>query len=182
MQPYEETNAVEWRPSFLDSLNRLQYYRTTGWTETDTATIGDFSAIAYYFGKMLNDSLNVPVGLILNAIGGSPCEAWIDRRTLEYDLPDILQDWKHNDMIQDWVRQRAGQNIRQANRKEQRHPYEPCYLFEAGILPLEHYPIAGIIWYQGESNAHHTELAEQLFPMLVNSWRHYWQSPRLPFY
>ena len=182
MQPYEETNAVEWRPSFLDSLNRLQYYRTTGWTETDTATIGDFSAIAYYFGKMLNDSLNVPVGLILNAIGGSPCEAGIDRRTLEYDLPDILQDWKHNDMIQDWVRQRAGQNIRQANRKEQRHPYEPCYLFEAGILPLEHYPIAGIIWYQGESNAHHTELAEQLFPMLVNSWRHYWQSPRLPFY
>lgn len=115
-------------------------------------------------------------------IGGSPCESWIDRRTLEYDLPDILQDWKHNDMIQDWVRQRAGQNIRQANRKEQRHPYEPCYLFKAGILPLEHYPIAGIIWYQGESNAHHTELAEQLFPMLVNSWRHYWQSPRLPFY
>lgn len=182
MQPYEETNAVEWRLSFLDSLNSLQYYHTPGWTETDTTATGNFSAIAYYFGKMLRDSLNVPVGLILNAVGGSPCEAWIDRRTLEYDFPDILEDWKNNDMIQDWVRKRAGQNIRKAIRQEQRHPYEPCYLFESGILPLEHYPIAGVIWYQGESNAHNTELSEHLFPMLVESWRQYWQSPRLPFY
>lgn len=182
MQPYEETHAVEWRLSFLDSLNSLQYYRTTGWTETDATATGNFSAVAYYFGKMLRDSLNVPVGLILNAVGGSPCEAWIDRRTLEYDFPDILEDWKNNDMIQDWVRKRAGQNIRKAIRKEQRHPYEPCYLFESGILPLEHYPIAGVIWYQGESNAHNTELSEHLFPMLVKSWRQYWQSPQLPFY
>ena len=182
MQPYEETNAVEWRHSFLDSLNRLQYFHFPGWVEADTTTVRDFSAIAYHFGKMLNDSLNIPVGLILNAVGGSPCEAWIDRHTLEYNFPDILCNWKNNDMIQDWVRERAGQNIRKATRKEQRHPYEPCYLFESGILPLEHYTISGIIWYQGESNAHNTELSEQLFPLLVNSWRQYWQSPQLPFY
>lgn len=39
----------------------------------------------------------------------------------------------------------------------QRHPYEPCYLYEAGIRTLEQYPIKGVIWYQGESNAHNMD-------------------------
>ena len=69
----------------------------------------DFSAVAYYFGKMLRDSLNVPVGLICNAIGGSPTEAWISRNALEYGFPEILRDWTNNDFIQDWVRGRAAQ-------------------------------------------------------------------------
>ncbi len=54
-------------------------------------TASDFSAIAYYFGKMLRDSLNVPVGLICNAVGGSPTEAWVDRASLEYQFPAILK-------------------------------------------------------------------------------------------
>mgnify|MGYP000116807824 FL=1 len=94
---------------------------------------------------MLADSLQVPVGLILNAVGGSPTEAWIDRKTLEFEFPDILQDWTKNDFIQDWVRERAALNIKQASNPLQRHPYEPCYLFEAGIQPLHRYPIKGII-------------------------------------
>ena len=53
------------------------------------------------------------------------------------------------------------------------HPYEPCYNFEAGILPLDHYPITGVIWYQGESNADRVEVHEDLFPLLVDSWRNY---------
>ena len=130
---------------------------------------------------MLADSLQVPVGLILNAVGGSPTEAWIDRKTLEFEFPDILQDWTKNDFIQDWVRERAALNIKQASNPLQRHPYEPCYLFEAGIQPLHRYPIKGIIWYQGESNAHNMEVHERLFPLLVNSWRQNWNAD-LPFY
>ena len=64
--------------------------------------------MAYYFGKKLQDSLQVPVGLICNAIGGSPTEAWIDRSTLEYRFPAILRNWMQNDFIQDWVRGRRG--------------------------------------------------------------------------
>ena len=130
---------------------------------------------------MLADSLQVPVGLILNAVGGSPTEAWIDRKTLEFEFPDILQDWTKNDFIQDWVRERAALNIKQASNPLQRHPYEPCYLFEAGIQPLHRYPIKGIIWYQGESNAHNMKVHERLFPLLVNSWRQNWNAA-LPFY
>lgn len=176
------TNAVEWETTVLDSLNHLQYYKDTEWRECAPETVSDFSAIAYYFGKMLRDSLKVPVGLICNAVGGSPTEAWIDRTSLEYHFPAILKDWTQNDFIQEWVRGRAALNIKKSVNNRQRHPYEPCYLYESGIRPLEQYPIRGIIWYQGESNAHNWEAHEALFKLLVNAWRKNWNDDCLPFY
>ncbi len=176
------TNAVEWEASVLDSLNHLQYYKDTEWKVCTPQTAADFSAIGYYFGKQLQDSLQVPVGLICNAIGGSPAEAWVDRKTLEYEFPAILRNWTQNDFIQDWVRGRAALNVKKSSYKFQRHPYEPCYLFESGIRPLEQFPIQGVIWYQGESNAHNQQAHEKLFKLLVNSWRTNWNDAELPFY
>ena len=176
------TDAVEWNASVLDSLNHLQYYKDTEWTVCSPQTAGNFSAVAYYFGKMLQDSLQVPVGLICNAIGGSPTEAWIDRSSLEYHFPAILRNWMQNDFIQDWVRGRAALNVKQSSNKLQRHPYEPCYLYESGIRPLEQFPVKGFIWYQGESNAHNREAHEKLFGLLVESWRKNWGDAELPFY
>ena len=181
MKPRWLTNSEEWDVSALDSLNRLQYYKETKWQECNEQTAANVSAIAYEFGMMLSDSLHVPVGLIINAIGGSACESWIDRKTLEFSYPDILYTWKENDRIQPWVRERASLNVKQSSNKLQRHPYEPCYLFEAGIAPLAKYPVKGVIWYQGESNAHNIEVHEILFPLLVESWRKNWNK-ELPFY
>ena len=176
------TDAVEWDASVLDSLNHLQYYKETSWTVCSPETASQFSAVAYYFGKMLQDSLQVPVGLICNAVGGSPTEAWIDRRTLEYEFPAILRDWTKNDFIQDWVRGRAALNVKKSTHKFQRHPYEPCYLYESGILPLQKYRVKGVIWYQGESNAHNKDAHEKLFKLLVHSWRENGLDPEMPFY
>ena len=181
MKPRWHTHAVEWDASVLDSLNRLQYFQETQWSAATEEAVARFSAIGFAFGQTLADSLQVPIGLILNAVGGSPAEAWIDRKSLEFHFTDILYDWTNNDFIQDWVRGRARLNIKQASHPLQRHPYEPCYLFEAGIQPLQQFPIKGVIWYQGESNAHNIEAHEQLFPLLVQSWRNYWQR-ELPFY
>ena len=181
MKPRWLTNSEEWDVSALDSLNRLQYYKETKWQECNEQTAANVSAIAYEFGMMLSDSLHVPVGLIINAIGGSACESWIDRKTLEFSYPDILYSWKENDRIQPWVRERASLNVKQSSNKLQRHPYEPCYLFEAGIAPLAKYPVKGVVWYQGESNAHNIEVHEILFPLLVESWRKNWNK-ELPFY
>lgn len=177
-----ETNAQEWDSTALEPLNRLDYYKKTTWTECSEHNIGDFSAVAYYFGKMLADSLNVPVGLIHNAVGGSPLEAWIDRQTLENRFPEILKNWTENDFIQDWVRGRAVLNIKKSNNPKQRHPYEPSYLFESGIIPLNQYPINGVVWYQGESNAHNIDAFERLFPLFIESWRRNWNASELPFY
>ncbi len=177
-EPYN----VEWDESVLDSLNLLQYYAPAMWNPCSSQSASQFSAIAYHFGKMLQDSLQVPVGLICNAIGGSPAESWIDRHTLEYQFPAILRNWKENDFVQDWVRNRAKLNLTHATNPLQRHPYEPCYLYEAGILPLQQYPVKGVIWYQGESNAHNIEAHEKLFTLLVESWRKNWNNPEMPFY
>ena len=174
------TDNVAWPASALDSVNHLQYFAPTRWMPASDAAIARFSAVGYAFGQMLRDSLQVPIGLICNAVGGSTAESWIDRETLETRYPAILRDWLHNDLIMEWARGRAEKNL--ANRPASvdgygvvptRHPYEPCYNFEAGILPLDHYPITGVIWYQGESNAERVEVHEELFPLLVDSWRSY---------
>lgn len=177
-----ETYDVAWPVEVLDSVNNLNYFHKAVWTDCNPTTAARFSAIAYYFGKELQDSLKVPVGLICNAVGGSPLEAWIDRSTLEHRLPAILINWKSNDFIMDWVRGRAVKNISLRNDKFQRHPYEPCYLYEAGMLPLDAFPVKGMLWYQGESNAHNIEAHEQLFKLAVNSWRTYWKNPQMPVY
>lgn len=171
-----------WPASCLDSLNHLQYFGNTTWEDVSPESAAKFSAIAYYYGKMLRDSLQVPVGLICNAVGGSPTESWIDRNTLETEFPAILNDWLHNDFIQDWVKGRVAKNLGFDSTKLSRHPYEPCYLYESGVLPLQQYPIKGVIWYQGESNTHNMEAHERLFQLLVDSWRSNWKNPQLPFY
>jgi len=178
------TDNVEWEQSALDSINNLKYLHTDGWTECTSETARDFSAIAYYFGRELQQKLDVPVGLICNAVGGSTTESWVDRHSLEYEFPAVMRDWLNNDFIQDWARGRAKKNIAKAlaNNPLQRHPYQPCYMWEAGILPLEHFDIKGVIWYQGESNAHNKDAHAKLFQLLVKGWREYWNNLDLPFY
>lgn len=177
-----QTNDTSWPSSALDSINHLQYFGAdVAWQTSTPTTASRFSAVAYYFGRMLRDSLRVPVGLICNAVGGSPAEAWIDRNTLETQFPAILRDWLNNDFLQPWVRKRAAKNLAADTTHKARHPYEPCYLFESGIEPLSHYQLRGAIWYQGESNAHNMEAHEQLFPLLVESWRKYFGNDEMPF-
>lgn len=175
-----KTNSREWSEAQKDSIDRLMLYRPTRWTKSSPKTAGDFSAVAWNFGKMLRDSLNVPVGIICNAVGGSGTEAWIDIETLDHETPRARINWRNNDYLQPWVQKRAGENTG-TERANRRHPYEPTYLFATGIRPLSAFPIAGVIWYQGESNAHNTELHEKYFSMLVDSWRKNWHEPSLPF-
>ena len=177
-----QTNDVAWPLSAIDSLNHLQYFAPTSWRGATPETAGQFSAVAYYFGKMLRDSLQVPVGLVCNAVGGAPTEAWIDRNTLETRFPAVLNDWLHNDFIQQWVRERAAKNISNAGGASARHPYEPCYLYESGMLPLLQYRVKGVVWYQGESNVHNMEAHERLFKLLVDSWRTNMKNEEMPFY
>lgn len=183
MKPRVYTNAESWDTTDLLLLNRLEHYLPASWASASPESVAEFSAVAYYFGKMLSDSLHVPVGLICNAIGGAPAEAFIDRKTMEFHpvLVDELYDWTKNDMLQDWVRGRAVLNMKNTTSKYQRHSYEPSYLYATGVLPLAGFPVKGFVWCQGESNAHNVELHEHVFPALVESWRNAW-GEKLPFY
>ena len=177
------TNPVEWDVAALDSINHLKYFADTKWTVCSPETAKDFSAIAYYFGSMLQDSLQCAVGLICNAVGGSPTEAWVDRADLDAQFPQIMRNWTNNDFVQPWVRERAALNMKKAaDMKLQRHPYDPCYLYESAIEPLQQFPIKGVLWYQGESNAQNFTTHERLFKLLVEGWRRNWNDAELPFY
>lgn len=177
------TNPVEWDAAALDSINHLKYFADTKWTVCSPETAKDFSAISYYFGSMLQDSLQCAVGLICNAVGGSPTEAWVDRADLDAQFPQIMRNWTNNDFVQPWVRERAALNMKKAaDMKLQRHPYDPCYLYESAIEPLQQFPIKGVLWYQGESNAQNFTTHERLFKLLVEGWRRNWNDAELPFY
>lgn len=182
MKPKWETKNETWSNEAIESVQRLDYYKNTRWERCDGENVRGFSAVGYHFGRMLRDSLDVPVGLICNAVGGSATESWIDRLTLELHLPAILNDWMNNDFIQKWVRERGAFNIGYPESGATRHPYEPCYLYESGIAPLDRFPIKGVIWYQGESNAHNVEAHEMLFGLLTESWRANWNNTDMPFH
>lgn len=176
------TYAKQWDSIALQAVNRLEYYRPTKWQASTPETADAFSAVGWYFGKMLRDSLDVPVGIICNAVGGAPAESFIDQQTLRHNIPEILVDWRKNDYLMPWVRRRAGENAPADANPGQRHPYEPGYLYSAGVKPLGNPDIAGVIWYQGESNAHNIEVHEQLFPLLVDTWRQEAGRKELPVY
>ena len=52
------------------------------WQVCTPGDVGSFSAVGYFFGRQLNETLNVPIGLINDAWGGSACEAWVRRDLL----------------------------------------------------------------------------------------------------
>lgn len=173
----------KWDTLALEKINKLEFFEGK-WEVCKPDNASDFSAIGYYFGKMLNEKLNVPVGLIQVSVGGAPIEAFIDRKTLEFNpfLVDALNKWKVNDFIMDWCRERARLNISLNNNNVQRHPFEPAYIYEAGIQSLAGLTVRGAIWYQGESNTHNPEHYRNAFPALAESWRKAFGNPVLPFY
>jgi sialate O-acetylesterase len=174
---------TKWGMSVLDKINDLEFLEGA-WKSCTSENTADFSAIGYYFGKMLNENLDIPVGLIQVSVGGAPIEAFIDRKTLEFDprLVDVLNNWKQNDFIMDWCRQRAALNLSLSKDALQRHPFEPAYIYEAGISQFAGMSVRGVIWYQGESNAHNAEHYQAAFPELVQSWRKTFGNPEMPFY
>ena len=173
----------KWDTLALEKINKLEFFEGK-WEVCKPDNASDFSAIGYYFGKMLNEKLDVPVGLIQVSVGGAPIEAFIDQKTLEFNplLVDVLNKWKVNDFMMDWCRERARLNISLSNNNFQRHPFEPAYIYEAGIQSLAGLTIRGAIWYQGESNTHNPEHYRNAFPALAESWRKAFGNPVLPFY
>lgn len=168
MSPRWETDNVSWDSTALAEMDQLRLFEARPWSVASPESVGDFSAVAYYMGKMLRDSLKVPVGIVCNAVGGTPTEAWVDRPVLEQHFSQIFRNWRGNDFVMDWVRGRAAKNV--ALRPEARHPYHPAYCYEAGMRLLEGYTFKGVAWYQGESNAHNATTYARLLRLLEESW------------
>ena len=123
------------------------------WKECSPATVPNFSAAAYYFGRQLHRDLGVPIGLIETAWGGTPAEFWTSRKTLEANPA---------------LRPLAGQG-------------QSSQLYNGMIAPLIPYAIRGAIWYQGESNVSRAMQYHTLFPAMIANWRADWGQGDFPF-
>ena len=165
------TGDVVWPESALDSVNRLQYLTPRGWERSSSESAARFSAVGYHFGRVLADSLGCHVGLISCAVGGSTTESWVDPEVLRWEYPQVLYNWSKGDFGQEWARGRAMRNIAAAKNPLQRHPYQPGYLFDAGIRQLDNFGLRGVLWYQGESNAHNMETHADFFRLMVKGFR-----------
>lgn len=71
------------------------------WEVADSQTILNFSGVAYFFAKELNEKNKVPVGIIHTSLGGSPVQAWMDENSLK-KYPEYLEEakkWRNDDLI-----------------------------------------------------------------------------------
>jgi sialate O-acetylesterase len=164
--------------------NTEDYFQYSGWSNSKDVILENFSAIAYAYAYQLQKKLNVPVGIICNAVGGSPTQSWISRESMEqqHETISLLNDTWENPLADSWASKRKTENFGSSKRLKGRHPYDSTFLFDTGILPLIDHNIKGIIWYQGESNAEQIELHSRLFKMLVKDWRIHFNKPELPIY
>lgn len=182
---------------FLLRLNSGNYYTSTKWKKADSASVHTFSAVGYYFGNTIEQTTHIPIGLINNAIGGVPVETYIPLGVMKNDpvLHSLAgPNWLTDSLYPKWTAERVNQNL-QAWKEDGTvtpmpgHPFQPGYLFEAGIAPLKKLAIKGVIWYQGESNATYTGdsvsmdalLNKQKLQLLINSWRNHFNDQMLPF-
>ena len=136
------------------------------WQEATAASVREFSATAYYFGKALRKALGVPVGLICTAFGGSACEAWMNA---------------------DWLKAfpKVNQHVTEADVKKFQQRC-PTALYNGQLKPLiydgAHYGIRGAIWYQGEDNVPRYDYYAPLMARMIQGWREDWHQGDFPFY
>lgn len=146
------------RTSTIDAQNDVR----GRWEEAMPISVRDFSATAYHFGRLLQETLNVPVGLIASSWGGSSVEAWMTEDMLKA-FPEVKIP-------------RAASDIKEKMRT-------PTTLYNGMIHPLVGLAMRGVIWYQGESNYDRAHSYAQMFETMVRGWRHNWsQKDTIPFY
>ncbi|MBR0331621.1 MAG: sialate O-acetylesterase [Alistipes sp.] len=132
------------------------------WEEARPLSIRDFSATAYYFGRMVEEVIDVPVGLICVAWGGSACEAWM--------TPDMLASFKQVTLPK---------TQQEVDKTQQRCPTD---LWNGMLRPLVGMAIRGAIWYQGCDNWNRAYYYADLNATMIRGWREKWGIGDFPFY
>ena len=174
------------------------------WQVCSPQSAARFSAVEYFFGRHLLQTLHLPMGLIESNWGGTPAQSWTSKPALDAEpaLSFITDDWirtlerypaakaKYDAQTADW--QQAVTAARAtggpppappAPPQGPGHQNTPAGLFNGMIAPLTPYAIRGVIWYQGESNASemHAYKYRRLFRTMIEDWRARWGEGDFPF-
>lgn len=173
------------------------------WTRCDPRSASRFSAVGYYFGRDLAQTVRVPIGLLQASVSATPAEYWISPRALQAHPKLAFLPERHRRSVAAYDPARAKAAYEAAleahrlavekalasGKKPPRPPSMagnprhrgPSCAYQGMIHPLVNFPIRGVIWYQGESNRSNPGLYASLFPTLIADWRQAWNRPQLPF-
>lgn len=180
----------------------LENVDSKGWAACTPETVADFSAVAYFFARNLQQKLGVPIGLIESSWGGTAAESWTSLHTLAADAALMPVFAARSKMVDEQpttvLRQQREQReyeqaVAQAKAEgkpapwPQWHPdfaaWAPSALYNGMIAPLTPFAIGGVIWYQGEANASpdRASLYARLFQTMIRDWRNAWGEGDFPF-
>ena len=137
------------------------------WQVPSPETAAYFSATAWYFARMMQRVLDIPVGVIACAWGGSKVEGWTPEEIVRtYDDIDIEKEQKEGWKGTWW------------------HYYTPVIMYNGMLHPLRHYTVRGFLWYQGESNVGKEQTYPERLKTMVEVWRREFggTAQSLPFY
>ena len=175
------------------------------WQTCSPASVKEFSAVGYFFGQQLHQTLDVPIGLIDNAWGGSACEAWIRRDLLQDNrlYQPLLERWhvkekayesgesqaKYEKELTKWKQDKQSGWTSGKKRPKpanidglMKGQHRPANLYNGRLQPVLPFAIRGAIWYQGESNVGRAVQYREMFPLMIDSWRKEWGQGDFPFY
>lgn len=133
------------------------------WEAPSAESVMHSSATAYFFAKNLQKSLQVPVGIIVSAWGGTSILSWMSEKSVNTLPSDVTKACVERDSRE--------QNL-------------PGRLFNAMIHPLKNYTAKGFIWYQGEHNLQEHLTYDVMMKTMVDEWRNSWNDKKneMPFY
>ena len=143
---FKDKYQLSWEPCFNT--------KASTWDACNPTNAREYQAVAFFFGRKLSRDLNVPIGIIGCAYGGSRIEAFMSDASLQ-KFP--ASDWKDaNDLgLAD------GETNKQA----------PTNIYNGMVLPIINYTVRGILWYQGESNRDNFAAYSALQQEMVRDWR-----------
>ena len=124
------------RSAKIPSIMRMkpQEDADTYWRECSPQTVGEFSATGYFFAKVVNQALDIPIGLIEANKGGSRVESWITKENLEKYTKEPTDSMGIVNFKKEW-------------------DYHRALVWGNGTFnPILNYTVKGILFYQGCSN------------------------------
>ncbi|TCC90611.1 sialate O-acetylesterase [Pedobacter frigiditerrae] len=126
------------------------------WALAQDSALRNFSAVGYFFAKVLQEKLGIPIGVISSAVPGSAIEPWISDEAFANE-PFF---------------------------KSQKVGNDPSKFYTPMVEPLTKFALRGFLWYQGETNCFLGENISYAYKMkaLITSWRKAWKDESMPFY
>jgi sialate O-acetylesterase len=177
---------------------------TSSWELASPQTVGEFTAVGYFFARELQRKLRVPVGIINSSWGGTDIEAWMSDAARQSTAYAAMIDRRWQQAMSEWTPERVARYPaemmawREAEERARTtktknllpwpqppavldSPRRPGGLFNAMIAPLQPGAIRGVLWYQGESNVGRAIEYAELFPTMIRSWRSNWGDNAMSF-